>query len=270
MTNYFTAADVTQLNEYALFARKLTASLTQFKKTINLRFFLNWSQSEKFETNKLINQATLQADIWLVAPRALKRLHSDFQQFTEEFGRQSEQLMNAEGSPDSSRLIELATVSTNKWLRVFNHQQESMIRLTMGIHTVLPRLIDYMHSNLYIFAGWQNKRSGINTGHNNIYMNALLAIYIPPDNNGARLVEGLNHVDNYQRTYALSYAAASNLIGHFTQLKELTAICSQHALALRGIKNSRHFKSRIKILLILLKEIRRRSATASALFQAPR
>lgn len=268
MANYFTATDIAHLNEYATFASGLPASLTQFKKTINLGLLQNWFQSELFEVSALTSQSEMHAEAWRAYPATHKMLHRDFQQFTAEFVRHSEQLLNTQSASDSSGLIRFASTGTDKYLRAFNHHEETMIRLATCIYTVLPRLTDYLYSNLYAFAGWQNTLANINYDKGNAYYNSVLLIFLPADPKGARRREALNLIDRYQRTYALSYVAASNLIGHFTRVKEMMTACLQRAVELRHIKDRSHLNFNVRLLLTSLNEIQRLSAAADDLFRA--
>lgn len=270
MANFFSAADVADLNEYATFAKGMPASLRQFRKTINLNPITNWLQSDQFQTTLLTSQAIAQADSWLERPAAFRALHEEAQQLTQELTRQSEQIGSGRqplNPAQRNQIIELASIGTFKLLNETHKQQETMMRLATAIYTALPRLIDYMYSNIYLFAGLQIQRDAANAGQFDSHTNSFLVFFLPADPSGKRRIEALNLIDDYQRIYIKSYAAASNLIGHFTRLKQLTVACAEQVLTLRGTNNTATHRFDIRILLISLREIQDICSEANKLFQ---
>lgn len=269
MVNYFTAADVADLNEYAAFAKGLPASLVQFRKTINLRPLANWVRTDQFQTKRLKSDAIAQANIWLKSPAIFETLHTEAQTLTGILSWFLKSLPSQRQPYDSSQFDNIVEVACNGTLNLLNElskQQESMLRVTTNIYAVLPRFIDYMYSCIYEFSGLQNQLLAANSGAYDAYKNSFLTVFIPGDAKGTRRIEALNLIDTYQRMYVNSYAAASNVTGHFTRLKELAVTCVEQALALRGTRNTSTLRVDIRILLHSLTEIQRISAQARRLF----
>lgn len=271
MIQYFTASDITELNNYALFNTSIPASLRLFRSTLDLGPLVYLFHSKQFNVPLLTHQAKTQTDSWLDSPAAFSALHIEFQQFTDEFVRLSEQLINSPSSTGVFSLYDFATVRTYYFLNAFNQQQETMIGLATGTYTVLPRLIEYMRNDIFLFAQRHNMLSNDRTNTAGNELQRISKAFTPPPDPALahRYLQALGLVGNYQSAYALSYAAASNVIGHFSRLKEMTGGCLWHAIALKNATSSRHLKHRVNILLVSLKEIQRMSATANALFQTP-
>lgn len=267
MSTYFTLTDVKILDEYASYTKELPALLSTYQKLINLRWLGNRMLSTQFELNKLTRQVNAQAAMWRESPAIWTLLHSEIKHFTERLERQSESWILAPHLPDLPEFLAFITDSINRFLSELTVQQDRMFSLATGIYTTVPRLIDYMLHNLYTFSGWQNTLNDVGSGRNNPYVNSLNVIFIPADYSGARRTEALNVVEQHQQIYASSYAAASNIIGHFMRLREIATDCMRRTLELRDVKKPVQVESSIRILLISVKELHRMTGEASELFR---
>lgn len=270
MINYFSISDIRQLHKFALFSKSHPVSISLFRSTLSLFVRTDTQQFELFEVRKLMAEASTQADSWSARVRSFSRLHSDIQQFTDEFVLRSEHLLSATSMPiDSSSLADFAASKIGPLQKECNVQRQEMARLATGIYSVLPRLTDYLHSNVYLFAERQNMISSgrpIKLGNRA----QRISITINPAPNpilAYRFGQTLKFIDNYEREYALSYAAASNIVGHFTRVEELAADCMRKTLDLKNAKRRLPIESRIGTLLISLKELQRISGAASELFR---
>lgn len=266
MANYFTAADINNLNEFATFAQATPATLAHFRKTLNIGFLANWHQSQIFQTGALSSQLSTLADTWLNNPALLTRLHRDMELYAEEVLRSSERFLRLPRTPLIG-LADYASSGVRGFSKRINDEQEAMIRLATGIYTLVPRLVDYMYNNVYRFAGRQNTLADVNAGKYDIYANSLLTIFIAADPTGSRRAEAFRIIDQYQQRYALSYAAASNMIGHCTRLKEIAVECAGHAEALKGMTKRSRINNRVHVLLVSVKEMQRMCLEANGLLQ---
>ncbi len=272
MMNYFTALDVNQLDNYAFFSDKLPTSLLLSRTTLNLGFTVDSRQYTLFELDKLINRAKADANTWRGTLDAFTSLHKELQLFIDEFILISQQALEAPGTPDTARLFEFATSRTFQLTKAFNQQQGTAIHLATGTYTVLPRLIDYTYSNIYLYAQRENMLSNatsIKVGPAWGRISGSISV-APNPTSAYRYAQAMKFIDAYLREYALSHMAYSNLTAHLTGLKEMTAHCVWQSLQLRTITKASRLKASVGILLVSLREIQRTSAEAISLFQKRR
>lgn len=272
MTNYFTALDLNQLENYAIFSDKLPTSLLLSKSTLDLGSTVDSRQYRVFELDKLISRAKADANTWRGTQDAVTSLHRDVENFIDEFILLSQQALRAPGIPQSTRLFEFATSNNFQFLKTFNQQQQTAVRLATGTYTVLPRLIEYMYNNIYLYAQREHTRSNANSikfGPAWVRISGSISVALNPTS-AYRYAQAMEFIDAYQREYALSHMAYSNLTAHLTRLKEMTAQCVFQSLQLRTVTKPSRLKASLDILLVSLREIQRMSAEAIALFRQQR
>jgi hypothetical protein len=262
MANHFTAADIRQIRHHALFTDTMSASLYLYRVTLSLGFLTDSRQYARFELDNLINRAKTDASTWRSTPDKLFKLHREFQNFVDEFVRVTEQLSRAPGTPDSVQLVDLAVSRSHEFLNAFHQQQVTARHLAAGTYTVLPRLVDYMYSNVYLFAqrmDMLSKGTSITIGPAHQRLTA--SFRVAPDAVSAyRFSKALKFIDTYRAEYALAYAAYSNLTAHFARLKHRTADSVAQALALRDTDKTHRRKARAELLRVSLRAIQRESA----------
>lgn len=270
--NYFTALDLKQLDSYTAFSDKLPSTLLLSRSTLSLGITVDSRQYTLFELDRLISRTKADANTWRGTPDAFTSLHRDFQQFIDEFVLISQQVLRAPGTPDSVRLFEFATSKTLQFVKAFNQQQETAIRLATGTYTVLPRLIDYTYSNIYLYAQRENMLStatSITFGSARGRLLASISVGRNPTS-VYRYALAMKFIEAYQSEYVLSHMAYSSLTGHLNRLKEMTGQCVWKSLQLRTLTKTSRLKASVDMLLVSLREIQRMSAEAIALFRQQR
>jgi hypothetical protein len=267
MANHFTAADIRQIRRHALFTDTMSASLYLYRLTLSLGFLTDSRQYARFELDNLINRAKTDANTWRSTPDKLSRLHGEFQNYVDEFVRVAEHISRAPGTPDSVRLVDRAVSRSYEFLDAFHQQQVTARRLAAGTYTVLPRLVDYMFSNVYLYAQRMDMLSnGTSITVGPAHQRLTASLRVAPDAVSAyRFSQALKFIDTYRAEYALAYAAYSNLTAHFARLKHRTAHCVAQALALRNTDKTHRLKARAEVLLMSLRAIKHKSGEVVAL-----
>lgn len=267
MANYLSASDVAHLNKHVSFVKNLPQDMKTFNNGLGLDNATQRRIHSAFEVDKLLSQASRDTSIWTKNLADAKKVHTEFNCFIDEFVRLAEQLRKQTGRPDPSWLIKYASAKIYKFLTGFNAQRHAMLQLTKGTYSVLPRLIDYMNQCTYQHAHQHNMISGVRAQAEFKFGSIVIVISQGSIEAQRRRKEALRHIENYRCEYALSYLGASNLVGHFTWLKELAEACLGHAILLNDIKTHRpRFNSKVAILRASLNEIQRISRAANLIF----
>lgn len=256
--NLIHQSDLTGLDNYMQVLRRLPEFTRSFKVNLDLVPVREYGAYRIPEIAELLAKASQHLSIWSKILPAINALHSELEAFLEKI---MQSLENIRSSKDvSAQLVEQSRKRLGMFLEELDDHIETLQSLTKGIYTFLPRLIDFMNSNIYRHA---NEYNLIETSREQSVALQKLTASIPSNRKGpalspeARLNGARNYVLITQRQYAEAYCAAANMNAYMTRMCDLLGIAFAHTLRMRKSDTPSRPYLEARLLLVSLKEIKR-------------
>ncbi|MBX8492376.1 hypothetical protein [Pseudomonas lijiangensis] len=268
--NLIHKSDLTGLDNYIQVLRRLPDSTRSFKVNLDLVPASEYGSYRIPEIAKLLAKASQHLSIWLKILPAIADLHRELETFLEKIVQSIE---NIRSSKDvTQQFIEQSRNRLSIFLEEIDDHRETLQTLTNGIYTILPRLIDFMNSNIYRHAHQYNlieKNDAQSAALQNLTASIPFNQKGPALSPQARLNGARSYVFLAQKQYAEAYCAAANMDSYITRVCDLLGISFAHTLLMRKtIPASRPYVE-TKLMLASLKEVRRFTQWYNSLTASP-
>ncbi|AHF65842.1 MULTISPECIES: hypothetical protein [Pseudomonas] len=256
--NLIYQSDLTGLDNYMQVLRALPESTRSFKVGLDLVPVREYATYRIPEIAELLTKANQHASLWSKILPAITALHRELEAFLEKPIQFIEKIRNSQDV--TQQFIEQSRKRLSMFLDELDDHIKTLQSLTEGVYAFLPRIIDFMNSNIYRHANEYNLI--VKNKEQSIALQKLTAS-IPFNQRGpalsaeARLNGAQNYVRLVHRQYAEAYCAAVNMDTYMARMCDLLGIAFAHTLRMSKTDVPSRPYVEANLMLVTLKEIRR-------------
>ncbi|MBI6856041.1 hypothetical protein AAIM60_25820 [Pseudomonas lijiangensis] len=253
-------SDLTELGNYMQVLRKLPEFTRSFKVNLDLVPVREYGAYRIPEIETLLAKAAEHFSIGSKTLSAINALHGELVMFIEDITQSAASVTNSKDV--TLHFIERSQKGLSAFLDALDKHLETLKLMTQGIYTILPRIIDFLNSNIYRHAYTYNlieKNPDQNSALQSLTSSFSFAENGPALSPIARLRGARNYVQITQRQYAESYGAIANMNAHVTRVSNLLAISLGRSLNMRRTNVASRPYMELQLMLVCLREIQRLS-----------
>ncbi|MBX8486653.1 hypothetical protein [Pseudomonas cichorii] len=256
--NLIHQSDLTGLDNYMQVLRRLPDSTRSFKVGLDLVPAREYATYRIPEIAELLTKANQHASLWSKILPAITALHRELETFLEKLIESIEKIRNSQDV--TQQFIEQSRKRLSMFLDELDDHIKTLQSLTEGIYGLLPRIIDFMNSNIYRHANEYNlivKNQELGAALQKLTASIPFNQRGPALSPEARLNGAQNYTRLVHRQYAEAYCAAANMNAYMARMSDLVGVAFSHTLRMRKNTPASRPYLEARLMQVSLKEIQR-------------